>query len=226
LIDNVIWFSHLFERHSGAVIAAFTIVLALSTIGLWRATRDLYKAAEQQISVARDAADAAKDAAEHVRTVERAYVKLSHKTGLTSEPTGLFFVKMQAKNTGRTPATVTDMRVKPVLLSNADNLSPEPNYERKGSDTHKAFLVANGSAYFGDNFSITPSQLAQVNDGTLKLYLIGYVDYIDAFGERHRGGYARLYDPSQPGPDNNLFFVTEDGYNYDRVRRQGEGSDW
>ena len=118
---------------------------------------------------------------EHTRTVERAYVKLSHvPPGLKSEPTGLFFVRMRAKNTGRTPASVTDMRVKPVLILKAKSLPAEPNYKRKGGDTHKAFLVANGSAYFGDNFSITPSELEQVKDGTLKLYLIGYVDYMDA----------------------------------------------
>ena len=85
--------------------------------------------------------------------------------------------------------------------------------------------MANGSAYFGDNFSITPSELEQVKEGTLKLYLVGYVDYMDAFGERHRGGYARIYDP-QPGLPNNLGFVTEDGYNYDRPRVEGEGRDW
>jgi hypothetical protein len=51
------------------------------------------------------------------------------------------------------------------------------------------------------------------------------VDYIDAFGERHRGGYARIYDP-QPGVPNNLGFVAQDGYNYDRLRDEGEGRDW
>jgi len=227
LIDTLTWLADVFERHGEAVIAAFTIVLALSTIGLWRATSKLYKAGEQQIAVVGDIAEAAKDAAEHTRTVERAYVKLSHmQPGLKSEPTGLFFVRMRAKNTGRTPASVTDMRVKPVLTPKAKSLPAKPNYKRKGGDTtHKAFLVANGSAYFGDNFSITPSELEQVKDGTLKLYLIGYVDYIDAFGERHRGGYARIYDP-QPGVPNNLGFVAQDGYNYDRLRDEGEGRDW
>ena len=151
LIDTLTWLADVFERHGEAVIAAFTIVLALSTIGLWRATSKLYKAGEQQIAVVGDIAEAAKDASEHTRTVERAYVKLSHMApGLKSEPTGLFLVRMRAKNTGRTPASVTDMRVKPVLKLKAKGLPAEPNYKRKGGDTHKAFLVANGSAYFGD----------------------------------------------------------------------------
>ena len=41
LIDNLTWLADVFERHGEAVIAAFTIVLALSTIGLWRATSPL-----------------------------------------------------------------------------------------------------------------------------------------------------------------------------------------
>ena len=72
LIDNLTWLADVFERHGEAVIAAFTIVLALSTIGLWRATRKLYEAGEQQIAAVGDIAEAAKDLAEHTRTVERA----------------------------------------------------------------------------------------------------------------------------------------------------------
>ena len=56
----------------------------------------------------------------------------------------------------------------------------------------------------------------------------GYVDYIDQFGQRHRGGYARVYDPrldTEPSR-NNLLFITQKGYNYDRLRKRGEGSDW
>ena len=109
------------------------------------------------------------------------------------------------------------MRVKPVLLSKAEKLPDEPNYERKGAARRQAFLVANMAVYFGDNFSVTRTQLQQVNDGTLKLYLLGYVDYMDAFGQKHRGGYARIYDP-RPGLSNNLGFVTEDGYNYDKSK--------
>lgn len=216
----------LLDDHAGAIVAIFAAALSVATFLLWRATRDLYKSAISQIEAAKDAARAARTTAEHARTAERAYVKLSHASpGLKAESTGLFSVNMQAKNTGRTPANITEMRVKPVLLSNGESLPSRPNYERQGSQTRKAFLVADMAVYFGDTFSVTPAQAEQINDGTLKLYLIGYVDYIDAFGQHHRGGYARLYDP-QPGLSNNLAFVTEGGYNYDRLRRLGEGNDW
>ena len=62
------------------------------------------------------------------------------------------------------------------------------------------------------------------------LYVVGYVDYIDVFGGHQRGGYARVYDPAlDTGPEdarNNLAFVTDRAYNYDRPREEGEGDDW
>ena len=70
-----------------------------------------------------------------------------------------------------------------------------------------------------------------------KLWLYGYVDYIDQFGQRHRAGWARLYEPDRddrqyyPSDDDfakrsNLVFVAEEGYNYDRERMPREGNDW
>ena len=66
------------------------------------------------------------------------------------------------------------------------------------------------------------------NAFTHTLYLIGYVDYIDQFGQRHRGGYARMYKPLTVllQNQNNLFYVIQEGYNYDRLRKRGEGEDW
>jgi hypothetical protein len=79
---------------------------------------------------------------------------------------------------------------------------------------------------------------------SLKLYAIGYVDYIDKFGERHRSGYAHVYNPSldnfnywseDTDPTTaakawaerlNLSFVTQPNYSYDRKRKKGEGKDW
>ena len=57
------------------------------------------------------------------------------------------------------------------------------------------------------------------------LVVYGFVDYIDAFGVRHRGGYARQYVPNVQG-NNNLVFLDHPSYDYDRPRRPGEGNDW
>ena len=55
-----------------------------------------------------------------------------------------------------------------------------------------------------------------------ELWLYGFVDYTDEFGQSHRGGYARVYIPEKDDPSipvekrNNLSFVSEPGWNYDR----------
>jgi hypothetical protein len=57
--------------------------------------------------------------------------------------------------------------------------------------------------------------------------LLAYVDYIDAFNEHWRTGYARryLHHVDQPGLDS-LFVEPKKGYNYNRIRQRGEGMDW
>ncbi len=75
-----------------------------------------------------------------------------------------------------------------------------------------------------------------MKDYSSDLFIVGFVDYRDKFGTRHRGGYARKYaiakdDRCSYDSDeaflkrNNLIIVTESGYNYDRPRRRGEGNE-
>ena len=52
-----------------------------------------------------------------------------------------------------------------------------------------------------------------IQAGAIGAWLVGYVEYQDRFGHRHRGGYARRHDPAQP--QNNLVFELHENYNYD-----------
>ena len=88
-----------------------------------------------------------------------------------------------------------------------------------------AFLVSN------DSFNVSCSllilgdvQFNNITMGELQLFVVGYVDYVDQFRERHRSGYGRRYAHDADG--NNLVFIDARGYNYDRVRLPGEGNDW
>jgi len=86
-----------------------------------------------------------------------------------------------------------------------------------------AFLVSGDSYLFSGSVPVSESDVASLRNRTRQLHIIGYVDYVDQFGARHRGGYARLYDRER---ENNLIYVREPGYNYDRLRVRGEGGDW
>ena len=144
------------------------------------------------------------------RTIERAYVGLSHAPpGVQpiAGPSPSAWVSVRVKNHGRTPATVTDMSL--TLLISSAPLPAEPPYA-PGKPV-AAFLTA-GDEFF-KSLSIIAGQFAQIQAGA-PAYVLGYVDYGDQFGQRHRCGYARRFDASSPG--NNLVFVTEAGYNYER----------
>jgi hypothetical protein len=161
----------------------------------------------------------------------RAYVKLSH----TSPGVSLDIVRQsvaasfQVRNAGRTPAYVTDVIVTPVVLPNDQRLPDSPRYtDIEGYPWARAFLVTGDHIVVALPFELR--EAAAVAKGELTLYFVGYVDYIDAFNTRHRGGYARVYDLRRDaGPiehRNNLVFVNDSAYNYDRRRRLGEGRDW
>jgi hypothetical protein len=49
--------------------------------------------------------------------------------------------------------------------------------------------------------------------GSLNIHMLGFVEYRDVFGRKHRSGYARRY--VHKSANNNLVFVTKRGYNYD-----------
>jgi hypothetical protein len=102
-------------------------------------------------------------------------------------------------------------------------LPERPTYEgTQGYPSARAFLVANDRIFTHATFPLPEFQ--QVLLGQLTLYLFGYVDYVDAFGQRHRGGYARLFVADQK--ENNLVFITNASYNYDVPRQPGEGRNW
>lgn len=176
-------------------IAAFTWRLWVATAGLWR----------------------------HARAVERAYVKMSHlPPGVVFQELGKARITIQVNNRGRTPAYVTDVRLSPVVLSKGEALPPRPRYKAPDGQSAQAFLTSTDHIFIDMAFALP--ELAAVLAGTKTLYFVGYVDYIDAFKGRHRGGYARVYIRYEK--TNNLVFVTSSAYNYDTSRPEGVGRDW
>lgn len=184
--------------------------------------------------------------------VQRAYVDLSHASpGLELDPSPL--VKIGIKNHGNTPATVTAYNI--TLVNAIGPLPAVPDYDERL--TERVGAVVNPKETIYDD--ARPHRLGGALDmGTqnMKVWVIGYVDYIDKFKARHRAGYARVYDPSIDDKDskaykypgaigaavardlggenvnwrrykkrNNLPFVTQAGYNYDRPRLPHEGND-
>ena len=205
----------------------------------------------------RKTADAAKKSADAFMLAERAYVGISHKppgvdissdniTRAGEEHFGGYHeavFRFEIKNSGNTPATITDVSIAHYV----GTAIPDPP---TGPGTgERLFLLGKDSVLDKRVFSLRHNDVTGLGL-TLRLWILGYVDYIDKFGRRHRSGYARVYDPSidanEPiifkrsaegsiiqGLDkqrhdqrNNMPFVTQLGYNYDRERTKDEGNDW
>jgi hypothetical protein len=179
-----------------------TLAIAAFTWRLWIATASLWH---------------------HARAVERAYVKMSHlPPGVVFQESGKAKVTIQVNNRGRTPAYVTDVRLSPVVLPRGQPLPQRPRYTAPDGQSAQAFLTSTDHIFIDMEFTV--SDLAAILGGTKTLYFVGYVDYVDAFKGRHRGGYARVYNRNEK--TNNLVFVTSSAYNYDTLRPESVGRDW
>ena len=185
---NVILYSAWRIAHAANEWSA--LIAALATIAVAAFTWVLFAIARDQLL--------------HNRHVERAYVKMSHS------PPGLEFtsdgsnVEIDIRNHGRTPAKVTNVLLNSRFALTGKNLPLPPTYDFADSAPHRAFLVAGDNAFLRVNLDTTLGTINALPEGTV-LCVSGYVDYIDAFGVRHRGGYARVFDGTL-GPESNLPF--------------------
>jgi hypothetical protein len=226
------------------IFTLFLFVAAITQIGFFwwqlRIITRTIKPTEDAANAAKNAANAAIDQAKTAVAAERAYVTIAHMSpglDIQKDEKGASWgwVTVRVKNFGRTPARVTDVLLKPIILPKDEILPDIPNYARKRETRKipKGFIVSNDEIFYGETYSLLPG----IEAGTHKFWLCGYVDYIDQFGQRHRGGYARVYDAPSDSRGryrddkdfetrNNLRFVQQDGYNYDRPRQKGEGNDW
>lgn len=168
------------------------------------------------------------------RIIERAYVKMSHRPpGIKwfekARGGGNFTIEMEIRNTGNTPATITDVVVRPFVTIPGEPFPDTPPVRRTRLErAFNAFLVKNDFFYSTPELMWVDNEV-EIEKGEAVLYLFVHVDYIDQFGVRHRAGYLRRYEPrldKLPKRRGNLVFVAEAKFNFDRLRKPGEGNDW
>lgn len=190
----------------------------------------------------------------HYVVIERAYISMSHhppglnipglvSTGQDGGAVRDVEVYVAIKNYGNTPANVTYALVQ--LLNRSEPLPEHPPYDESGLKSVSVSTVKGDDFTFFHSRPISFGDIEDIRNGTSpkKLYVIGYADYIDKFGSRHRAGFGRWYNPVTDdvrlyqdengtvdlkalNERNNLLFITQPNYNYDRERKNGEGKDW
>lgn len=182
---------------------------------------------------------------ENQRVIERAYVKMSHDLPgmMFSEEDQdsvlrICWVEMKIKNFGKTPARVTDVVMEIIPTEQSAKLPDPLDDVASRGKPFSAFLLENEEVFHTQPKYLDPDVMLSVRAGTKKLFVYGYIDYIDQFGVRHRAGYGRAYVYGRDFPGaypagtssfekrDNLDLLTEPGYNYDRPRKKVEGGDW
>ncbi|MBS0167052.1 MAG: hypothetical protein JSR29_13275 [Nitrospira sp.] len=202
------------------------VLLVLFTGLLWWSTQKLWKETKHSSSISEKSANAALLTAQNMQITERAYVKMSHTdpglVPIKGETTESYKVEVKIENCGKTPALVTEVRLRFMLRDWDESLPPTIDYPDSDSAERpsSAFLVP------GDYFFVTRNSHNDkhrvVSKDSKRLLLFGYIDYTDVFGQQHRAGYAREYMTVK---GNNLFLVAAKGYNYDRPRKETDRQD-
>jgi hypothetical protein len=178
-------------------------------------------AAKTQSQLLQDQLDANK-------VIERAYVTvdpITYRFDNNDERTAHFVIK----NHGRTPGTVTNVVMAEYIQEPGEDL-PNPNDLEKlvAPEYLTAGRVQPGEEQFLDMPPFpTPGHIdpAKIRGGEIPIWLVGFADYIDEFGVRHRSGFARKYAARRPAAKN-LTIESRAGFHYDRRRARGEGIDW
>ena len=216
-----------------AFVSAFGLVIIWLTL---REVRAQASAAKDAAIAGRDSAHAALEEAKAIKLAERAYINVSpFPPGLSfgeNATHGSYLVELKITNVGRTPATITDTTIITRCLPKNEKLPIELDYTQAIRTPGTVFLAPTDFVQTGEQATFkglnsdSPIKIAEsVKNGEVRFVILGYVDYIDTFGQRHRYGYAREYDykrdivgnrsPEKFRERNNFVFVPETNYNYD-----------
>lgn len=191
---------HFLEMNGEGVIAAFTVILAISTILLWWSTRKLWDAGERQLELATKTAERELRAYIYVEGVEITPPDLAGPTE----------VRLTIKNNGQTPGYGV-VHLGRMLVQDFPSLVPLPEVEET-SPLSRNDLPPSGilTKTLKGGRALTPDERARIGNGTLALYVYGEIRYRDAFG-RNRSTKYRMIRGGNVGVRATTMTTTEEG---------------
>jgi hypothetical protein len=171
------------DDNDKAVVAGFTIVLAVSTIGLWLATNKLWRAGETQRNLAEDTAE---------RQL-RAYVSIESGGNGRQRRGGRFEFKPVITNNGLTPAEDVQILsrvglVAPIIPSTFDYAllpAPNPSVSTIGPRQSRVHNVIYHRI-------LTIAERRRVVKGELAFHIYGTVSYTDVFKRRRLTNFSMV----------------------------------
>ncbi len=190
--------SSLFGLSADMLVAFFTLILAVATfiqgVLIWRAedsTKQALDIAKQQIEAQKAMLDYSKLEADLNTASQRAYVWMAIIT-IDWEWTGEKITGCRAifkvRNTGRTPAFMSVVKLQPELSEG--HFRADPNYQ-SAEDTPYHVPVAPGGEVDGYAMvNMSPEWMTRVYHNDTRLMLFGMLKYRDVLGENRRSGFA------------------------------------
>jgi hypothetical protein len=202
------WIKH--DDNDKAVVAAFTVVLALSTIGLWLATNRLWAAGEKQSREMQRSIEAAEAMSKEARKAndiaEKSFLFGSRAwVGVVAADPGKFEigkpleVLVEIRNTGHSPALQARGRFKGAFLRKGETPGDLATTE---IDSTVTVLMPNSSFHyypFSDQAALTPQTLESIFSGEILIWIVGRVEYKDASGQPRYSIYKLNYDIKEKG---------------------------
>lgn len=183
------------------VLVFITGALAIAAFVQWKAARDSADAAVKAAESAKASADLNAAALSTQREIERAYISMTHESvwsegapdgqgGRTNAPIAIG-LSVSLRNSGRTPGTLLGGFVGYVI-------SDEPVLPdiTRATRLSSAFLFPGDALDFGIEIRATMEPRlteAALATGSMRLWLVGQVDYSDRFGNLHTSGYGRMF---------------------------------
>ena len=172
------------ENKGEAILATFTVILAISTIMLWLATRDLFEAGERQIDIIERST---KNAEMALNQLEGPLIDISKIT--TELDVGANYsarrgpiVAVHFKNHGRGPASITTINCRYTFV---EKLPDAPPYLK--ATTHSTTLIL-GPGQETDAPYIYELEMPAREPGTQAsgmFLFFGFIEYKGIFGGTH-----------------------------------------
>jgi hypothetical protein len=187
LVSLIIVIGDFVGDHDKGIVAAFTVILALSTIGLWTASINLYKAT---IATAQAQSD-------DTRILERAYLSVK-PLGIETFRTKDFVVGMIAiYNAGRLPA----QKVTWTLYLEPDTDNKRKIFISKEEDFVGDNIIPAGGEMIKGTGKIEIAKFPDVIANKPQVYVWGSIRYDNGFGKNCTTTFCHRYDVSGVIPD-------------------------
>jgi hypothetical protein len=135
-----------------------------------------------------------------IRNSERALIVCNVESSALIKPPGpneIFHCIVAVKNTGRTPAVVTEAAVSAKLTNSLSDLPKPPEYgDKERLSSGQLLLVSEDSFPLTCQTKMETAQYWEIKQGTRFLYVHGFVRYRDTYGRRHETRFCDYYHVS------------------------------